>query len=261
MLHLDIKVVLVAVCLLLAVAFSGCKKELDDNGFKTLTYTDSISDVTFALEYYFSAKFQLPDNGLYVPELRTNIIKHVLGSEYAVEKDRRLLSVFSDSSYSEYIRFLADDFLPYAGGNDYVLRYSIDLTGRVMSRTDSFICYSRDMYVYTGGAHGTSTSSSYIFNSSTGERLVEQDIFCSGYEDALRAVLVRHVDSLRTIGSMPDSNEYFNNDLVRPNGNVGISGKSVVYTFNPYEIAPYSYGVIRIELTPDDIRDIIKIKL
>ena len=45
-----------------------------------------------------------------------------------------------------------------------------------------------------------------------------------------------------------EEDELYNSWNIIPNGNFALTDSSVIYTFNPYEIAPYCYGIINIEL-------------
>ena len=53
---------------------------------------------------------------------------------------------------------------------------------------------------------------------------------------------------LREEDKLPAEDEFYNNWNIVPNGNFALTDSSVIYTFNPYEIAPYCYGIIDREL-------------
>lgn len=249
---------LLLAAILLVGLMTGCKEQVDTNGFKTLTLADSTLTTSPAvLEYRFEASVQIPGRQ-YTPLLRTNIIREVLGYNYIDLKDKRLLTAYSDSSYTEYMAFISDEVQYIPENAEIIFRYAMNIEGTVTYRTDSLLCYSRRMYVYTGGAHGSQTTTNYIFNTATGERITENELFVPHYEEPLRALLIRHADSLRAAEKLPEQNAYFNNDLIYPNGNVSISANGLNYTFNPYEIAPYYCGITVIELSFDEIKDILR---
>ena len=87
-----------------------------------------------------------------------------------------------------------------------------------------------------------------VFDIKTGEQLTEEDIFGQGFERKVGKLLDEKAKALRAEGLLPEENEFYNDWYIEPNGNFALTDSSIIYTFNPYEIAPYCYGIIDIEI-------------
>ena len=92
------------------------------------------------------------------------------------------------------------------------------------------------------------TKTNYVFNIKTGRQLTEEDIFGKGFERNVNRLLIEKTDILRAEDKLPQENEFYNNWDVESNTNFALTDSSVIYTFNPYEIAPYWYGIIDVEI-------------
>jgi hypothetical protein len=62
--------------------------------------------------------------------------------------------------------------------------------------------------------------------------------------------------ALRAEGLLPAEDEFYNDWYIEPNSNFALTDSSIIYTFNPYEIAPYCYGIIDIEIMRNEEWDI-----
>lgn len=97
-------------------------------------------------------------------------------------------------------------------------------------------------------------TTSYVFDLSDGHVVEESELFRDDYKPLLSAMLTSHV---RDNAEDPESIVLFVSE-VEPNGNFGISGEGVTYIYNPYDIAPYSSGTIRIFIPWKELKPILK---
>ena len=115
-----------------------------------------------------------------------------------------------------------------------------------------FISLTQNRYQYTGGAHGMNWLTATTVNLQTGHYYKLSDLFVADadYIDFL-SKFVRREGAKRNYplwgfgGIRPDSAFYLTNE-------------GIVLFFQPYEIAPYSEGVVRILIPYGDLAGMLK---
>lgn len=128
---------------------------------------------------------------------------------------------------------------------------------RVLSSTsewDVYVSAVIDVYAYTGGVHGLPYIQTAVLNKETGALAGLGDVF--GTAEYLPQL------SQLMIGKVSDLNEVFDGDTVRealqPSAtnfelwNVGPDG--VTFFYNPYEVAPFSTGIVSVLVTWEEIQ-------
>ena len=92
------------------------------------------------------------------------------------------------------------------------------------------------------------TKMNYVFNIKTGKQLSEEEIFGKDFERKIQKRLIEKANILRQQNMLPEEDMFYSNSDITPNGNFALTDSSIIYTFNPYEIAPYCFGIIDIEV-------------
>ncbi|MBD5214238.1 MAG: DUF3298 and DUF4163 domain-containing protein [Bacteroidales bacterium] len=112
---------------------------------------------------------------------------------------------------------------------------------------DSVLTYNGLTYMYTGGAHGISANDNTSFDKASGAKMTWDNMFTAGYEAKLLPLIRRglmtqyfEVETERQLAEMllvnvsqlplPSSDPYYEADGLR-------------FTYQEYEIAPYSAGM------------------
>lgn len=141
-----------------------------------------------------------------------------------------------------------------AGSDFYAFSYS---TSQTVTRLDTAV-FSVVTYAsgYRGGAHSTSTQSAANFDLTTGERMALADILLPEQRDAVYAMIVQWLES-RTedydLFSMEQclpivSDKFSPEDMKVQYTDWYLTDEGLTVFFNPFEISPYSSGIIKIEL-------------
>ena len=129
-----------------------------------------------------------------------------------------------------------------------------------MFQNDSLLSYVVEFSDYTGGAHGSHRETYFNVDLSELVTISEEDIFVPNYQKPLTEIIIDRLmlqynvdnrDSLINIG-------FFNLDEVYPNNNFWIDENGIHYAYNQYEIAPYSMGVINVNIPYEDLTSILK---
>ncbi len=122
----------------------------------------------------------------------------------------------------------------------WFINYVVELA----SESDSLVTFISDLEEYTGGAHGNKAIFYHNLHRTSGEKLALNDLYDADEQTLIGNMLSASIDSTRVLFS---PNFY-------PNNNFILSKDSITFLFNPYEIAPYSEGVIQLTL-PRDIKE------
>ncbi|MBO7231248.1 MAG: DUF3298 domain-containing protein [Bacteroidaceae bacterium] len=114
---------------------------------------------------------------------------------------------------------------------------------------------------FTGGAHPNSYYTVLNFNPGTGEEIILSDILKENYEEPLTDMLINNlakqlevtnVDGIKEKGYLYQDTEMFiSNNFILDND-------KIVFIYNKYEIAPYALGDIMIEVTYNELKDLMK---
>ncbi len=115
---------------------------------------------------------------------------------------------------------------------------------------------------YSGGAHGITDTAYLNFNAATGQKVQLSDILRDGAMPQLTNIAEVYFRSKRDIPPSEDLKAagfiFFKNDRFALNDNFGIGERSLFFTFNPYEVAPYYFGPTEFEIPFSAIRDLLR---
>ena len=125
----------------------------------------------------------------------------------------------------------------------------VDLRTEVLYQSDSLLVLAHQYYGYSGGAHGMSFTTLFNFASAPPRSVTFDDIFRSGSEERLSALL--------TATAKADSAMLYV-DPVPPTRNVGLLPGGVRFTYAPYDIGPYAAGQITVDLPYDSLQEILR---
>ena len=130
---------------------------------------------------------------------------------------------------------------------------------KILFQNDSILSYAVEYSDYEGGAHG---SYNIIYTNIDLNRLVtlsEEDLFIPGYFNPLTEKIIQKIMA-EYDAEEPDSllmRGFFSLDNIEPNNNFWLNEEGITYSYNQYEIAPYSMGVIDVTVKYSDIEDIL----
>lgn len=115
-----------------------------------------------------------------------------------------------------------------------------------------FISLAQKIYQYTGGAHGMNWITASTVNLETGRAYQLSELFLEGANFIERlSEVVRQEGAIRKL-------PLWNFKEIRPDSAFYLTDEGVVLFFQPYEIAPYSEGIVRFLIPYRDITDILK---
>jgi len=106
---------------------------------------------------------------------------------------------------------------------------------------------------YTGGAHGIYGLGCDVFDLTTGEKILEEDLFIDDYSSQLCDILAEAVEL-----SLPEEDREALFGSPEPNGNFSVSEEGITWVYNPYEIAAYSSGIIEVPVSWEALKPILQ---
>lgn len=141
----------------------------------------------------------------------------------------------------------------------HIYNWNAEETMNVLYDEQYILCTEEFIYDFTGGAHGNYNYSYLTFDLHTGELLSYDDIFNANYEAILTALIEKQLRADRKIDDKsPLSSAGLLVDHLELTDNFCINHGGIGFTYNPYEIAPYSDGAIRIFLTWQQLKSLIR---
>mgnify|MGYP001805983742 CR=1 FL=1 len=120
------------------------------------------------------------------------------------------------------------------------------------------LCLGFSTYAFTGGAHGMQVNTVQNFDLVTGKSIELQNIIDTARFNQLTEILTLKLkkdlnlkleDSLQNHG-------YFTNSIT-PTTNVWMLQDGLLFVYNPYEIAPYSFGRTQIFVGYDQVKHLL----
>lgn len=114
---------------------------------------------------------------------------------------------------------------------------------------------------FTGGAHPSSYYTVLNFNPETGEEIVLSDLLKEEYEEPLINILINNLAKQLQVDNIDGIKEkgYLNLDTdMFVSNNFILDKEQIIFIYNKYEIAPYALGDIMINVTYNELKNLLK---
>lgn len=167
---------------------------------------------------------------------------------------------FGDSIAQEYESELKEF---YDKDNEYQDTFAYEYTqkGKVTDNPlPGTIGYSNHIAVYEGGAHGGALLSYINFNATTGAAITCEQVFGTNHEEVLNRIRNQIVKDYecQTKEELEEKTSIFSlGDVYVTDNNFLLQADGVEFCYNPYEIAPWSEGMIFTKLTYEQLEGCI----
>lgn len=141
----------------------------------------------------------------------------------------------------------------------YEYHYEIR-TETAAGRDDNTVVYLVHLDFYEGGAHGIQQLLAMNFDAETGQPLMLESVFVSGYEQPLSQKLLEKLMDIADVSTekeLTDKGYLYSMDMF-PSQNFILGEDGITFIYNPYEIAPYAMGKTEITLSYGEIEELLK---
>lgn len=212
-----------------------------------------VCNIKLNLEYPIEAnKKALLDTLNYV------FVETVFGNQYTklsfIDASKQYVSAYIADYQQLNKEFDKDELINSASFN-----YEEILEDTVYYNSNGFLCYGVKRYSYTGGAHGMSGTSCYAMELADFRFLncdnIFEDIYIQNISDLIVAQIVKD-RSLKTPSQLSEDG-FFSVEEIAPTDNFYFNEQGITWIYNPYEIAVYAIGQIKVTLSWSSIKDYI----
>jgi hypothetical protein len=196
------------------------------------------------------------------PELlhtaETFIVNLYFKDDYAGMSPVEAALRYRDNYLDNYLRDTTLVSELYGNDRDAAMRwmsYEEISTGRVLYVSDLFLSYAVDFYGYSGGAHGNRSVHNSVIDLNTACPIFLCDLFSVGATDEVSDLLRRQLaadQGCETPDQLADLG-FFSPREIDLTENFYVDDRGITWQYNPYDIAPYSFGIVSVTLTWDQI--------
>jgi hypothetical protein len=190
-------------------------------------------------------------------KIQGQFIVDFFGENYAKDSVGNAVKRYAQKYVAEY-KSLEKEFANDPA-NDSAYGYYESAYNVITYNKFDIISYCVTINYYTGRAHGGSGCLNHVTDLKSGEKTKEEDLFIDDYQKPLAKVIVQTLlyDYKATDEEALEEMGFFNVKEIFPNNNFYIDDEGITYTYNEYEIAPYSMGQIDVKIPYEKIRNLL----
>lgn len=259
---------------LLGILASGCNTGTRETTQNEITFDsiqtekiyhllDNPDNPNCNLQINFTYPIKFADKDI-LKKIQEQFISSYFGDSYAQLTPQEAADKYTEDYLNAYKELEIDfkeevkrsDNTPVGAWYSYYEMSSNDI---VFNEND-IMSYTVNFENYTGGAHGAHTYTNHVINVKTGQPITEEDIFIDNFQDSLAQILVDRIAEQNNVEEAKELENigFFSIEEIFPNGNFLIDETGITYFFNEYEIAAYVVGVIKVHLTFEEIKYLLK---
>jgi len=138
--------------------------------------------------------------------------------------------------------------------------WTLDRKVEVVAAPEGIVSLRATSHMYSGGAHGLSTTTLASFDAKNGQRLGVPDLLVYGFREDLTAIAEQAFRAARDIATDADLAEAgfrFEGESFYLSENVAVTKDGLLFYFNPYEIAAHALGPTEFSLTREEIAALV----
>ena len=136
------------------------------------------------------------------------------------------------------------------------MNYEEKVVGSILYNADGLLSYQVTTDSFTGGAHGNKTIDNGVFNLNTLKQVGLSDVFNENFLSDLHATLrnkLMQQNNCTSMEELAEKGQFTSPNEIEATENFYVNEEGITWTYDPYEIAPYSVGVVQISLTWDEV--------
>jgi hypothetical protein len=187
--------------------------------------------------------------------LKDSILKYtkLLFASWFDVKGQFDLNVSVKKHFDEHSCQVAENNLP--ASTSFVL----DISPENVYQNEHIISFAYNWMIYEGGAHPNSGKFCFVLNKNTGSKVSYKSL-TKGHEAELLSLA--EAEFKTQSGIRADEKNYdpysFKDGKFHLTDNYMVTSAGLVFCYNPYEIAPYSFGLIELNLPYEKVKNMIK---
>jgi len=216
---------------------------------ETLYSLDGMDSSEISLEYFYYAPLnegsQLKP---YQETLNEIVCENTLWNTLSDSDSDMPIGPINPAFFENRLDFVTSIFAESQDENYIGQVWSLDMHTQVTDHK-MYVGLLMEEYNYLGGAHGNSSTVYYQIDRSSGQVLGLSDFFTD--LDAVNKIsetYFRELYDLEDIVNWEESDFWFSDKGFEVSENFTFSANTVTFHFNTYDIAPYYYGLISVEV-------------
>jgi len=138
--------------------------------------------------------------------------------------------------------------------------YTLNIKASLLRQDSSLTTLQIEGYIYSGGAHGSSSITFINWNTKAGKSISLSDILVNDYSTKLTAIadtLFRKQEKLSDTSSLA-RDYFFKDNKFALNENYSITPLGIKFLYNQYEIKPYAAGTTTLLVPYNNIRSLLR---
>ena len=140
---------------------------------------------------------------------------------------------------------------------EYNIPWEASVTGSIPYRSEELLSFQFHMNLFTGGAHGYTSTSYLNINPRTGEKYLNSELFTEDFKDYAEK-LFRNKYEIPEGESINSTGFFFDNEMFHLPQNIGFAKRKVILRYNAYEVASYAEGGIKIEVPMEEAEKFLR---
>jgi len=241
----------------LAIILASClnkNEKVPELSFETHKFSDKIH--LYGNENYPSCDIDIsvmtPEDSSYYKNLEENMLQVYFDTLYKINANIDDLLYLSAQSFFEDFKkneeFIIQDTLEMGAS----LSWQIIIQNDIVYQDEHFVSFMKELYAYTGGAHGNTNMFYYVFDLDDKKLLNASDVFVTGECNALIEL------QKQSLNEIFEDTSGFWLDGLKCDSNFYLVENGFVFHYDQYEIASYAAGPIDIFLSFDEMEPFLQ---
>ncbi|MDL2257419.1 DUF3298 and DUF4163 domain-containing protein [Bacteroidales bacterium OttesenSCG-928-I14] len=132
--------------------------------------------------------------------------------------------------------------------------YEKMMRNTILLNRGNVISMVTNVYEYTGGAHGASSTTGIVIDLTNGEQIHYEDVFSENQKSEISDLILRHLKYSRNAVDFDELRELgFDFDFIEPTPNFVVVDKGIVFIYGQYELGSYSVGIVEVLVPFEEI--------
>ncbi len=169
----------------------------------------------------------------------------------------------SDTQVAQPLEKIADKFIEGYKAftketGDYEIPWFVEIIGKVIYQNAKIITYQVSKIEFEGGAHPNSLLDYYIYSIPEKRILKASDIIKAGSEEKISELITKKLKQMKNLRENESLEKAgYSEKSVKINDTFAVIKEGLEFYYNNYEIAPYALGPTAVQLTWEELGDLI----
>jgi hypothetical protein len=211
---------------------------------------DFFVDSTYEVSVMYHNPVKAP---VYLKDSILKYTKILFAAWFDIKSEKQFdLNTLVQQHFDEYFRQVAENNLPAHTA------FILTISAEDVYQNEHIISFAYNWTIYEGGAHPNSGKFYFVLDKNTGKKVSYKSLM-KGHETEFLSI----AETEFKIQSGIKENEkiydlyWFKDGQFQLTDNYAFTTEGLIFSYNPYEIAPYSFGIIELTLPYEKIENLI----